>query len=97
MSYFSVGLHFPTDKPVINDTKHPKTIPVFTGYPEVLVCEADGYPPPKIQWLYSPDKSVSGDRLNVSEPGFYTCNATNEVGSVSHVFKVILKGRNTLI
>ncbi|KAG7223188.1 hypothetical protein INR49_015796 [Caranx melampygus] len=80
-------------KPVINDTKLPKTIPVFRGYPEELVCEADGNPPPKIQWHYSPDKvpRESGDTLIVSEAGFYNCTATNEVSTVFHVVEVILK------
>ncbi|XP_075942835.1 vascular cell adhesion protein 1-like [Anarhichas minor] len=80
-------------KPVINTTKLPKAIPVFRGYPEELVCEADGNPPPKIQWLYSLDKvpNVSGDTLTVSEPGVYSCNATNEVDSIYHEVNVILK------
>lgn len=90
-------LYISTDKPVINTTKLPKAIPVFRGYPEELVCEADGNPPPKIQWLYSSDKvpHVSGDTLTVSEPGVYSCNATNEVDSIYHEVNVILKGNNT--
>lgn len=89
-SPFNITVYY---KPVINNTKLPKAIPVFSGYPERLVCEADGHPPPKIQWLYSSDKlpRVSGGVLNVSEPGFYICNASNEVGSVSHEVEVILK------
>lgn len=61
------------------------------------MCEADGYPTPKIQWLYSSDKvpHVSGDTLTVFEAGFYNCSATNEVDSISHVVEVILKGNNT--
>ncbi|XP_034750323.1 hemicentin-1-like [Etheostoma cragini] len=80
-------------KPSINTTKLPKTIPVFRGYPEELVCEADGHPPPKIQWLYSSDlvPHVSGNTLTVYEAGVYNCSATNEVDSISHEVKVILK------
>lgn len=80
-------------KPVINTTKLPKAIPVFRGYPEDLVCEADGHPPPEIRWLYSPDKAarVSGGNLTVSEAGFYNCTATNDVDSAFHVVQVILK------
>ncbi|XP_045888380.1 hemicentin-2-like isoform X2 [Micropterus dolomieu] len=83
-------------KPVINTTKLPKTIPVFRGYPEELVCESEGHPPPKIQWHYSSDKQphVTGDTLIVSEAGLYNCSATNDVGSVSREVEVILKGKH---
>ncbi|XP_023135380.2 hemicentin-1 [Amphiprion ocellaris] len=80
-------------KPTINTTKLPKTIPVFRGYPEELVCEADGHPPPRIQWLYSSDKApheLEG-KLIVSEAGLYNCTATNDVDSTVHVVVVILK------
>ena len=97
-SYCFIGLYFSTDKPSINTTKLPKTIPVFRGYPEELVCEADGHPPPEIQWLYSSDlvPHVSGNTLTVFEAGIYNCSATNEVDSISHEVKVILKGNHTL-
>ncbi|KAL6102636.1 uncharacterized protein ACO6RY_02203 [Pungitius sinensis] len=80
-------------KPAINTTKLPKAIPVFRGYPEELVCEADGNPPPKIQWIYSSDKvrNKSEDTLTVSEAGIYNCTATNEVDSTYYVVQVILK------
>ncbi|XP_058509195.1 hemicentin-1-like [Solea solea] len=86
----NVTVHY---KPVINTTKLPNTVPVITGYHEELVCEAEGHPPPKIQWLYSPDKAprMSNGMLLVTEAGFYTCNATNEVDSAFHVVEVILK------
>ncbi|XP_034075869.1 hemicentin-1-like [Gymnodraco acuticeps] len=82
-------------KPSINTTKLPKRIPVFRGYPEELVCEAEGHPPPEIEWLYSEDKvpHKSGDTLIVYEAGRYTCNATNEVDSTYHAVEVILKGK----
>ncbi|KAE8283339.1 Hemicentin-1 [Larimichthys crocea] len=80
-------------KPSINTTKLPKTIPVFRGYPEDLICEADGYPPPKIEWLYSSDNGhyVSGNMLTVSEAGFYRCKATNDIDIIIHEVEVILK------
>ncbi|KAM8824674.1 hemicentin-1-like isoform 1-T1 [Synchiropus picturatus] len=80
-------------KPIINTTKLPKTIPVFQGYPEYLVCEADGNPPPKIQWTYSSDKvvQVSGGKIRVSEPGIYNCSASNVLDSTYHLVHVILK------
>lgn len=80
-------------KPMINTTKLPKKVPVFKGYPEELVCEADGHPPPKIQWVYNSNKLPpnSGDKLIVSEAGVYNCSATNEVDTMSHEVVVILK------
>ncbi|KAM8843867.1 intercellular adhesion molecule 5-like [Spinachia spinachia] len=78
-------------KPVINTTKLPKAVPVFRGYPEVLVCEADGQPPPKIQWRSDKVLNGSKDTLTVSEAGVYNCTATNEVDSTYRVVIVILK------
>ena len=95
-SYRSICLYVSTDKPAINTTKLPKKIPVFRGYPEELVCEADGHPRPNIQWIYSPYKvpPLSNDTLTVSEAGLYNCTATNEVDSTFYVVEVILKGNN---
>ncbi|XP_029997196.1 hemicentin-1 [Sphaeramia orbicularis] len=89
-SPINVTVHY---KPAINTTKLPKTIPVFRGYPEELVCEAEGNPPPKIQWLSNSDKvlQVSGGVLTVNEAGVYNCNASNDVDSTSHEVVVILK------
>ncbi|XP_069571703.1 hemicentin-2 [Brachyistius frenatus] len=80
-------------KPIINTTKLPKAIPVFRGYPEQLDCEADGHPPPKIQWLYSSGKktSLSEGKLTVFEAGLYNCTATNDVDSATYVVHVVLK------
>lgn len=80
-------------KPTINTTKLPKTVPLFRGYPEELVCEAHGSPAPEIRWLYSPDKvvEVSEGKLIVFEEGVYNCSARNDVDSTSHVVEVVLK------
>ncbi|KAM4598496.1 hemicentin-1-like [Polymixia lowei] len=79
-------------KPIINATKLPARIPVFRGYPEDLVCEAEGHPPADIRWIYSSEKVVrlSGSTLTVCEAGLYTCNATNDVASSCIVVEVIL-------
>ncbi|KAK5856116.1 hypothetical protein PBY51_007735 [Eleginops maclovinus] len=89
-SPLNITVHY---KPSINTTKLPQKIPVFRGYPEELVCEADGHPPPKIQWFYSTVKvpHISEHTLIASEAGIYRCNATNKVDSTSHVVEVILK------
>uniref|UniRef100_A0A3Q0RKT0 Ig-like domain-containing protein n=1 Tax=Amphilophus citrinellus TaxID=61819 RepID=A0A3Q0RKT0_AMPCI len=98
----SSGLNFTISyKPTINITKLPSKIPLFRGYPEKLVCEADGFPFPKIQWYYDSDKeplvNVSEGKLIVSKPGIYTCNATNDAGHATHVLEVILTGNIFLI
>uniref|UniRef100_A0A4W5PS79 Ig-like domain-containing protein n=1 Tax=Hucho hucho TaxID=62062 RepID=A0A4W5PS79_9TELE len=67
-------------------------MPVFRGYPEELVCEAEGYPQPRIQWLYDPAKHVSeaGGNLTVFEAGLYNCTATNDVDTSFIVVEVVL-------
>lgn len=82
--------------PVINKTNLRDKIPVFREYPVELVCEADGNPYPTIQWQGPNNSTISGNTLTVSEPGLYTCKATNKLGSASHDVKVILEGINTL-
>ncbi|XP_024920279.1 hemicentin-2-like, partial [Cynoglossus semilaevis] len=86
----NITVHY---KPIIDTTKLPNKVPVFRGYPEELVCDAEGHPPPKIQWLLSPGDvpHVLGKKLNVSEAGSYICIATNDVASTLHVVEVVLK------
>ena len=81
------------DEPTINTTKLPKRIPVFRGYPVDLVCEADGHPPPRIQWFHNSELRMAGGNLTVSEAGRYICNATNDVASKVFEVEVILKGK----
>lgn len=96
-SALSAAFVVSTDKPTINVEKLPKTIPVFSGYPEELVCDADGNPPPRIVWLRNANEEPFGfgTKLTVSEKGFYRCSATNDVGSVTRDVQVILKGKGT--
>ncbi|RXN22760.1 vascular cell adhesion 1-like protein [Labeo rohita] len=80
-------------KPIIDTTKLPSTVPVFRGYSEVLTCEAEGNPKPKISWSLS--ENVDGDKLTVSEstPENVYCNASNSVGWTTRRIKVVLKGK----
>lgn len=91
-SHCSMHIFVSTDPPVINTSKLGKEIPVFRGYPEELVCEADGSPPPNIQWSSDKGSHESGSKLTVTEAGAYNCTARNRAGSTSHVVHVILKG-----
>lgn len=79
--------------PVINSTKLPRRIPVFRGYPEELVCEAEGHPLPEIEWRYGTDNliRVRGGNLTVFEAGIYTCTASNDLANSSIEVEVVLK------
>ncbi|XP_077591222.1 hemicentin-2 [Stigmatopora nigra] len=80
-------------KPIINTTKLPKVIPLFRGYPEELVCEADGQPPPIIYWSNLAQKTAweSGGNITVLQAGRYICTAVNRVASVVHEVEVVPK------
>ncbi|XP_057717561.1 hemicentin-2-like isoform X2 [Corythoichthys intestinalis] len=80
-------------KPVINTTKLPKVIPLFRGYPEELVCEADGQPPPTIYWSNFAQKTdwELGGNITVFQAGRYICMAVNRVASVVYEVEVVPK------
>lgn len=84
----SITVHY---KPTINKKKLPSTVPVFRGYPEVLVCEADGNPKPTISW--TANDIVYNETLTISEltPENVQCTANNSVGSTTRQVKVVLK------
>ncbi|KAK0135005.1 Vascular cell adhesion protein 1 [Merluccius polli] len=92
LSNMSHSLNFSIQhKPSINSTKLQPKIPVFRGYPEELVCEADGNPAPDIHWFSQNGVLGSSGNLKVTEGGNYTCNATNVLGSNFYVVQVVLK------
>ncbi|XP_059415261.1 peroxidasin-like isoform X3 [Carassius carassius] len=73
-------------KPIINETKLPSVVRVFRGYPEVLVCEAEGNPKPTISWSLGTNSTVhstNSEKLNITEstPENVYCIANNSVGS----------------
>ncbi|XP_017284891.1 hemicentin-1-like isoform X2 [Kryptolebias marmoratus] len=78
--------------PSINTTKLPETVLVFRDSPEELVCEADGNPPPTIDWEYNSQTATlkSDGHLVVYDAGSYKCNATNKFNSTIQEVKVIL-------
>ncbi|XP_047212655.1 hemicentin-1-like [Girardinichthys multiradiatus] len=80
-------------EPRINTTKLPKLVPVIRGYTEELFCEADGNPPPRIQWHYSSGTASLGlnGTLVVKEEGIYNCTAENDLNTDKRVVQVILK------
>ncbi|XP_036423424.1 CD166 antigen-like isoform X2 [Colossoma macropomum] len=83
-------------KPVINKAKLPSDVPVFRGYPETLVCEAEGYPPPTITWSLKPNTEVKQGHLTIMEAtnenvGEYKCTASNSVGTTFRTVTVTMK------
>ncbi|XP_026785439.3 hemicentin-1 isoform X3 [Pangasianodon hypophthalmus] len=82
----NITVHY---KPAITD-KLPRWVPVFHDYPAVLVCEASGYPPPTIAWIFNNNRSEGGN-LTVKENGVYKCIAYNSVGNDSRVVNVVMK------
>lgn len=84
------------DKPAITD-KLPPRVPVFHGYPVVLICEASGYPEPSVAWIVNNNRFEGGNLTVKDNGGDYTCIANNSVGSDTRVVQVVQKGNNTLI
>ncbi|CAL1588102.1 unnamed protein product [Knipowitschia caucasica] len=65
-------------------------------------CRADGNPLPQLHWKYPPAANVNtasrGRQIHITEAtstnaGVYSCNATNEVGSVTRTVTLIMKGK----
>ncbi|XP_058624962.1 hemicentin-1-like isoform X3 [Onychostoma macrolepis] len=88
--HLNITVHY---KPII---KLPSTVPVFRGYPEVLVCEAEGNPKPTISWSLSANDTVystHSEKFNITEstPEDLYCIASNSVGRTTKHVKVVLK------
>ncbi|KAA0705393.1 hypothetical protein E1301_Tti009742 [Triplophysa tibetana] len=77
-------------KPTINGTSLPIKVPVFRGYPLVLVCEAEGNPKPTVSWSQT-DSAVNGGNLTITEliSQNPVCTAVNSVGSTSRNIIVV--------
>lgn len=84
----------PIVKPIINETKLPSIVPVFRGYPDVLVCEAEGNPKPTISWSLGTNHTINSETLNISEstPENVNCTASNSVGRTTRHVKVSIQG-----
>uniref|UniRef100_A0A8C2DUY2 Ig-like domain-containing protein n=1 Tax=Cyprinus carpio TaxID=7962 RepID=A0A8C2DUY2_CYPCA len=80
-------------KPIINENKLPSIVPVFRGYPEVLVCEAEGHPKPTISWILGTNVIVYNETLTISEstPEHVYCVANNSAGRTTRQVNVVLK------
>uniref|UniRef100_A0A8C1E717 Ig-like domain-containing protein n=1 Tax=Cyprinus carpio carpio TaxID=630221 RepID=A0A8C1E717_CYPCA len=80
-------------KPIINENKLPSIVPVFRGYPEVLVCEAEGNPKPTISWILGTNVIVYNETLTISEstPEHVYCVANNSAGRTTRQVNVVLK------
>ncbi|XP_052407180.1 hemicentin-1 isoform X7 [Carassius gibelio] len=86
----SITVHF---KPIINETKLPSVVPVFRGYSEEIVCEAEGNPKPTISWILGTNDIVYNKALTISEstPEYVSCVAENSVGTTTRKVKVFIQ------
>ncbi|XP_051569572.1 hemicentin-1-like [Myxocyprinus asiaticus] len=89
----NITVHF---KPIINETKLPSKVPVFRGYPTVLVCEAEGHPKPTISWNHANNVIVTDGNLTITEAtyendGIYYCTATNSVATTIRKVTVVVQ------
>ncbi|XP_059414659.1 cell adhesion molecule 1-like [Carassius carassius] len=80
-------------KPIINETKLPSIVPVFRGYSEELVCEAEGNPKPTIIWILGTNDIVYNETLTISEstPEYVSCVAENSAGRMTRQVKVFIQ------
>ncbi|XP_053531498.1 hemicentin-1 isoform X2 [Ictalurus punctatus] len=83
----NIAVHY---KPAITD-KLPPRVPVFHGYPVVLICEASGYPEPSVAWIVNNNRFEGGNLTVKDNGGDYTCIANNSVGSDTRVVQVVQK------
>ncbi len=90
----------PIVKPIINEIKLPSVVRVFRGYPEVLVCEAEGNPKPTISWQSNGIVlSTHSEKLNITEstPVNVNCTASNSVGTDTRQVKVSIQGNYAFV
>ncbi|XP_059414612.1 hemicentin-1-like isoform X4 [Carassius carassius] len=88
--HLSITVHF---KPIINENKLPSIVPVFRGYSEEIVCEAEGNPKPTISWILGANDIVYNETLTISEstPEYVSCVAENSVGTTTRQVKVFIQ------
>lgn len=73
---------------------------VIQGENVTLDCDAEGNPPPEIQWKFlSSEKEPTEWRPGATSTtaGVYSCNATNKVGSVTKSVTPVIKGNLSAI
>ncbi|XP_052407408.1 immunoglobulin superfamily member 10-like isoform X2 [Carassius gibelio] len=80
-------------EPIINENKLPSVVPVFRGYSEEIVCEAEGNPKPTISWILGTNDIVYNEVLTISEstPEYVSCVAENYVGTTTRKVKVFVQ------
>ncbi|XP_042588646.1 LOW QUALITY PROTEIN: intercellular adhesion molecule 1 [Cyprinus carpio] len=86
-------------KLIINENKLPSIVPVFRGYPEVLVCEAEGNPKPTISWILGTNVIVYNETLTISEstPEHVYCTSDNSVGRATRQVNVSIQGNYAFV
>ncbi|XP_056108692.1 intercellular adhesion molecule 5 [Rhinichthys klamathensis goyatoka] len=80
-------------KPIIDETKLPSKVPVFPGYPGVIVCEAEGNPKPTISWSVNTTDIVYSETLTITESTSEDlhCIANNSVSTTIRRVKVSIQ------
>ncbi|XDV12630.1 hypothetical protein PO909_001246 [Leuciscus waleckii] len=91
--HLSITVYF---KPIINEAKLPSIVPVFRGYPVVIVCEAEGNPKPTISWSVNTNNIVYSETLTITDstPEDLHCIASNSVGITIRRVKVSKQGKS---
>ncbi|CAM4346650.1 unnamed protein product [Leuciscus chuanchicus] len=88
--HLSITVYF---KPIINETKLPSIVPVFRGYPVVIVCEAKGNPKPTISWSVNSNNIVYSGTLTITDstPEDLHCIANSSAGITTRRVKVSIQ------
>lgn len=92
---------------VANDTI--EVVKVMVGETADMRCDVHSTPPPEISWevenqpisispsaLVLPDNTLRLSRTKPTDAGYYTCTATNIVGTASKLYQLVILGELSL-
>jgi len=66
----------------------PQTVAAVTGSTTTLICDAQGVPPPSVQWIFKEqvvgqESSLEVQSIDEEKSGTYICAVGNDVGSTT--------------